>query len=110
VGIPEEPAETVTVDGETDSRKLFEAVELYQPLQPDIPRPSAASIKRHKKGRSRPKRHASEPGRNNAHSPKASFSGKVEEDFDETSIRVARRKSRTAPFASAALEQFAVPA
>ena len=60
MGIPEVPAATVTVEGESDSEKLFEVEEVDvedEEPQPESAKPTAASRRIGKMARRRRKRH-----------------------------------------------------
>jgi hypothetical protein len=106
--MPDVPAETVTLEGETDSEKLLEdEPELVAP-QPERTRPRAARASMHERRRIRRKRQLIKPARSNPTDPKP---GAVKGNMalEEIVAVLALWKAWTLPLWTEALEQFAVP-
>lgn len=106
--MPDVPAETVTLEGETDSEKLLEdELELALP-QPERTRPRAARASTHERTRVRRRHQPTRPARSNPAEPTP---GAVKGNIMLEAILelLALWNAWTLPLWIEALEQFAVP-
>ena len=106
--MPDVPAETVTVEGETDKEKLLEDELELDPPQPERTKPRAARASMHERARIRRKRQPIKPARSNPVEPRTgAVIGSME--LEEILAVLALWKVCIFPLRTEALEQFAVP-
>jgi hypothetical protein len=105
--MPDVPAETVTLEGETDKEKLLDEL-VVDPPQPERKKPSATRARVHETVRIRRKRQPTKAARSNPAEPKAGVViGSI--GLEEILEALELRKAWTLPLWTEAVEQFALP-
>src|ERR1035438_7759531 len=106
--MPDVPAQTVTVEGETDKEKLLEDELELDPPQPERTKPSATRASLYERARIRRKRQQTTPARSSPTQPKAATVIGIM-GLEEILVVLVLWKAWAFPLWTELLEQFAVP-